>query len=304
MTDDQRVAVEREFAADLSEGDGRTVDLRVVPYNTIARVSDPPDHVPYDEVWRPAAFERQLNAANRVDVFLNFEHQRGLGGIIGHGVELRETEDGLYGTFRLHENPDGDKARNLLHEGLLNGVSLEAVAIRSQKRGGVVERLRGHLDAVALCRTGASRRPAYKDAQVLAVRTEPAAAPEPVADPNTERLERIGFVPIVLRAVVSKPWDGSAARYEDDEYARACLVDRGGDMPVKERHSLPVLEPNGDLNRNALPAAAAALAGGRSPMMGVSPAMKAAAARKLIRYYRQADMTPPPALQALAARAA
>lgn len=299
MSEQERVVLHREFAVDLQEGDGRTVDLRVVPYNQVARVADPPDYKPYDEMWIPGAFERQLAAANRVPVFLSFEHEKGLRGIIGHGTDLREEPDGLQGTFRMHENADGDKALGMLREQLLGGVSLEAVALRSQKRNGIVERVRGHLDKVTLCRPGLE---AYKGAQVLAVRTEPPPAPEPMADELLERLAHVGYEPLLLRAVVRKPWDGSAARYTDEQYQAACLIDRGGDQPPKERCSLPVLEPNGDLNANALPAAAAALSGGRTPLQGVTAAMKAAAARKLIRYYRQAQMPPPPALQALAAR--
>jgi hypothetical protein len=65
----------------------------------------------------------------------------------------------------MHENTDGDKALMLIREGLLAGLSLEAVAMRSVKRGGLVERVKARLDAVAL-----TRRPAYKDARVLAVR--------------------------------------------------------------------------------------------------------------------------------------
>ena len=87
---------------------------------------------------------------------------------MGHGVTLRDTPDGLHGTFRVHENTDGDKALLLIREGLLTGLSLEAVAMRSVRRGGLVERIKARLDAVAL-----TRRPAYKDARVLAVRGHP-----------------------------------------------------------------------------------------------------------------------------------
>lgn len=298
MTDSERPALHREFAVDLTEGDGRTIDMRVVPYNSVARVADPPDWEPYDEMWLPGAFEKQVTAANRVNVFLNFEHHQGLPGLVGHGVELREDADSLQGTFRVHENADGDKALYLVREGILGGASIEAVPLRSQKRGGVVERIRGHLKAVALC-----REPAYKEAQVLAVRTEPQPAAESLPDATVERLARMDITPLLIRAIVRGPWDGSPARFEDDEYQRSCLIDRGGDGPPKQRYSLPVLEPNGDLNVNALPAAAAALSGGRTPLTGVSQAMRGSAARKLIRYYRQASMTPPPTLQALAVRA-
>ena len=54
----ERLQIVREFAIEsLHEGDGRTLDLRVIPYNTAARVSDPPRYEPYDEVWLPGCFE-------------------------------------------------------------------------------------------------------------------------------------------------------------------------------------------------------------------------------------------------------
>lgn len=190
----------REFPVDLAEGDGRTIDLRVVPYNTVARVADPPDWTPYDEMWMPGAFDKQLSSANRVEVFLNFEHQQGLQGIIGHGAELRETANGLEGTFRVHDNADGEKALSLVREGLLRGVSLEAKPMRSTRgEGGVMQRVRAHLDKVSLVRTG---RPAYKDAMVLAVRTEPVEQ-VPVFDPElAERIARFGItVPAGLHPV-------------------------------------------------------------------------------------------------------
>jgi HK97 family phage prohead protease len=189
MTDDTLI---REFPVQLKEGDGRTIDLRVVPYNTIARVADPPHYNPYDEMWMRGAFDKQLTAASRIEVFLNFEHQQGLQGIIGHGVTLIDTEDGLEGTFRVHDNADGDKALSLVKEGLLRGVSLEAKPMgKSPRVNGVVQRHRAHLDKVSLVRTG---RPAYKDAAVLAVRTQP-PEPVPVFDPDlAERLAKVGIV--------------------------------------------------------------------------------------------------------------
>lgn len=105
------------------------------------------------------------------------------------------------------------------------------------------------------------------------------------------------------KAVVDRPWDGSPSRFTDDQYKRACLIDRGGDAPVKQRCSLPVREPNGDVNKNALGAAAAALAGGRGGLSGVSAEQKARAARALIRLYGQADMEPPDSLRRLAGTA-
>lgn len=294
--DNEQTKLIREFPVELSEGDGRTVEARIVPYNVITRVSD--GGAAYDEEFLPGAFEKQLNAANRVKVLLNFEHQPGLQGVVGHGTELVDKPDGLHGTFRIHETPDGDKALHLVREGILGSVSLEALALRNRRVNGVVQRVKAHLDKVALARTGLG---AYKEAQVLAVRTAPAAVePAPMSDEMLERLASLGIEPLRRLKIVKGKWDGSPARYTDEQYQRATLIDRGGDAPVKDRCSLPVLEPDGSLNVNAMAAAAAALGGARGGLRNVSIDMKRAAARKLMRYYRAAGMDPPPAMMSMA----
>lgn len=64
------------------------------------------------------------------------------------------------------------------------------------------------------------------------------------------------------RAVSDAPWDGSASRFSDQQYAASCILDRAKcgakwkTAPAKERYSLPIKEPNGTLNRNAVHAAA------------------------------------------------
>jgi len=287
-----RVAITREFPVELEPGDGRTIDARIVPYNTPTTVADKPG-MPYTEEWLPGVFERQARAVNRVKVWLNFEHDQGLRGIVGHGVSLEERPDALHGVFRVHENADGDKALQLVRDGLLTGLSLEAVPLSSRKVGDVVQRVRAHLDKVSLCRF-----PAFKEAEVLAVRTAPVTVDlEPVVNSELdERLASLGVEPLTRIKLTSKPWDGSAARFTDEQYARSAVLDRGGTGAVKERYGLPVLEPDGTLNTNAL----AAAAGRIGQITGASAAAKASAARKLVRYYRMANMEPPASLTRLA----
>lgn len=295
----------RELPFEVTEADGRNIHARVVPYNVVARVADPPHFVPYQERFLPGAFAAQMSAASRV--LLNFEHRQGISDVIGRGVRFDDQPDGLHAEFRVMQHSDGDKALELINAGVLRGMSAEFSAKRSRTVGGVVERLDARVGNVALCREFtadyAGPKAAYQGAEVLAVRTDDGSeetdivvpSAEPMAADMLERLKAIGVEPVLLRAVVRKPWDGSAGRFTDDEYARSCLIDRGGDTPVKERCSLPVLEPNGDLNVNALGAAAA-----RLNQVDAGRDLKAAAARKLIRYYRQAQMEPPAGVVALA----
>ncbi len=299
MTTEEQTLLVRTFEAEVSSGDGRTIEARIVPYNTPGTATDPPDFTPYQEMFLPGAFERQTRAANRVQVWLNFEHEQGIGGIIGHGLELQDEPDALYGKFRIHQNRDGDKALSLVNEGVLTGMSVEFVDLGSRTVNGIMARTRAHLDKVALCMPG---KAAYKQAEVLAVRTQAIHVEPPAAmsEELLERLARIGVEPLKRITISRKQWDGNASRFTDEQYQASCLIDRGGDTSVKERCSLPVLEPDGALNVNALPAAAAALAGARTAMTGVTATMKQAAARKLLRYYRLAQLTPPDSIVTLA----
>lgn len=99
-------------------------------------------------------------------------------------------------------------------------------------------------------------------------------------------------------AVSDKPWsDFSAADYSAEQWQRACLVDTGeGDPQSKDRYKLPVEEPSGALNRNAVHAAAGRI----HELQGISAEKKGAAARKLVGLYRKMGETAPEPLLNLA----
>jgi HK97 family phage prohead protease len=161
-----RVTLARSFESVDIEADGRNVFLRCVPYDTRAQVSDPPSYLPYEEEFARGAFASAARAPNRT--LLEFEHfHPGLSGILGHGVELEEKDDALYGRFRVTKHPDGDKALELIHEGVLRAASVFFDPIKTARTAeGVLRRLKVRLDRVALCRVGS-----YPTAEVLAVRS-------------------------------------------------------------------------------------------------------------------------------------
>lgn len=105
-------------------------------------------------------------------------------------------------------------------------------------------------------------------------------------------------------AIVDKPWDGSASRWDSAaEYCKCCAINGNtGDSKdwTKDACKLPYCEPNGDINKNALSAASAALAGARGGIVGVSSSDRKSAARKLLSAYREAKMPPPDSLEAMA----
>jgi HK97 family phage prohead protease len=170
--DDERAGrpvLRREFRIETEVGDGRTLEMRVVPFDEVGTAADPPDFRPYREQFMPGAFGNQVRAANRI--LLNFEHEQGLAGVVGHGVALREAADGYYGTFRIHETQDGEKALTLLREKVIEHGSIEFLALRSVRtRDGVVQRVKAHLDKLSLTR----RNPVYKKTAVLGLREEEA----------------------------------------------------------------------------------------------------------------------------------
>lgn len=186
----------RDFPVEEWVVDGRTVDVRIVPYGVSALVRDGDGPV-YREEWLPGVFGHQLNAANRV--YANFEHEPGIRGIVGQGILLREERDGFHGSFRLHDTADGDKAKILIEHGGLDGVSLEAVPVRNKLTDTVVQRVKANLRGIAFC-----RNPAFTDAKVLAVREAP------TVDPDLLPLE----IDPVLLATLRRQGIKLPARYE------------------------------------------------------------------------------------------
>lgn len=166
----ERAVAVRRLDTTIEAGDGRTISFRIAPFGEVATCADGlgglPRGVPYKEELMPGLYDRQLRAANRI--FLNFEHQPGLAGIVGHGVELSRRSDGYHASFRIHETPDGDKTLTLVREGVLRGASVESYWLKSvRSAAGVVQRVKAHLEAVAVCREGA-----YPSAVMTGLRTE------------------------------------------------------------------------------------------------------------------------------------
>jgi hypothetical protein len=103
-------------------------------------------------------------------------------------------------------------------------------------------------------------------------------------------------------AVTNSAWDGSASRFSDQQYARSAVLDRADcsssmkEAPAKTRYALPIREPGGTINSNALGSAAAAIAGARGGVKAC-PAAISAAARRLLRAYSEANIDPPESLR-------
>lgn len=106
-----------------------------------------------------------------------------------------------------------------------------------------------------------------------------------------------------MTTISDAAWDGSASRWPDAaSYAEACLINLNTGPRAdwtKDLCKLPVREPSGAINRNAVHAAAAALAGGRGGVQASAEAKKAAA-RKLKRLYADLKEAVPPSIARMA----
>ena len=192
----ERPVLRREFAVDLTVGEGRTVDVRIVPYGERIRHNDGKHGGGrwYEEEFLPGVFNHQLNAPFRVHA--NVEHEEGVNGKVGHGIVLREQPDGFHGSFLLLETPAGETARQLIQAGALDGVSVEAEEVRTIRgENGLLRRAKANLLNIAFTRFGA-----YKGAKVLALREEAeivleeALLPIPPNPEMIERCRRLGLV--------------------------------------------------------------------------------------------------------------
>jgi HK97 family phage prohead protease len=212
---DPRILV-RSFDVQVEMADERTIDVRVVPFNEVATVADPPSFRPYREQFVHQVFGRNEKAANRVLLRAGFGHdgltksgyrKPGLGGVVGHGIELKSREgDGYFARFKMHSGTEADTARELVRDGVLTGVSPEFVPIQNNRtKDNILQRVKAHLDSVLL-----TYIPAYSQAQVLAMREE--TVDQELMPPlvNRELLERCA------KLGVSLP-EGMAVLLNEDE---------------------------------------------------------------------------------------
>lgn len=119
---------------------------------------------------------------------------------------------------------------------------------------------------------------------------------------NRDRAAK-GGTPAMASGFTNKPWDGSANRWPDAaSYAESALINLNTGPRsnwTKGNVKLPIQEPSGEYNTNAIHAAVAALAGGRGGVQA-PPAAKKAAARKLIALYGRMKEDVPPSIKQMA----
>lgn len=187
-------ACDRHFAGPVELLDERTLRGRVVPWGEQARIVElddagRPDQ--YREMFSRGAFDAQLTAQNPGvvrKVEFRDTHDGGLGKM-GWCLDLVDSDDGLYGTFRLREANLDDVAQ-MIADGI-DGLSVRFHPLRGgtqadrSGRDRLVTRTRAYLVHVALVPV-----PAYASARVLALRDSPdeLLAEQDAADARTREL--------------------------------------------------------------------------------------------------------------------
>lgn len=220
------------------------------------------------------------------------------------GDEIRAT-----GVF-LSTVPEADEAIGLVAEMGRMGVSIDADdgSMEYQTRNGdSVEDLMDALEPegegidledvvtqftdARICGATLCHIPAFKEAWVsLGDAPEGFMDGEDVAEEGVAVDESLAASATVVLAISEKPWDGSASRFTDEEWKRSCTVHLA-DTTTKSDHKVPILEPNGDLSRAGVHAAASRI------NQVDAPAEKISAAKAKIRSaYSQLDEEPPDSL--------
>jgi HK97 family phage prohead protease len=293
-----REVLVRTFAVESQSLDGRTLHVRVVPFDEVATVADPPDFREYREQFMPGVFRDQERAANRVRlrtdhaaIDANGARKSGLSGVVGNGISLRETATGVEAEFRFLDTPEADTARALVADGGYDGVSAEFAPKprgTTRTRDGIMQRTRAHLDSVSL-----AVGPAYSKAEILALREGEMVVDEEMQLPaiNKELLERCvklgielpeGMAKLLTRAYTEAPWDGSASRFDTAEsYCSASAIDSNpsGEPKQKNLCHLPYKEPSGEINVNGVRAALSEI--GKGNPQDATPAERDGAKSKL-----------------------
>ncbi len=137
--------------------------------------------VPYNEVINIGGMEERFERGSipSVDgVKLFYGHKEPIGKVI----RGEETEDGFVVEARISETERGNEVLTLMRDGVLNKMSVGFQPVKDRKEEGVVVR-----EEVALKEVSIVSFPAYKNADVLAVREDEA--------PNTNTLEKVMETP-------------------------------------------------------------------------------------------------------------
>ncbi len=220
------------------------------------------------------------------------------------GNEIRAT-----GVF-LSTVPESDEAIGLVAEMGRMGVSIDADdgsmeyvtrdgqavedlmdAMEEDGEGIDLDEIVTEFTDARICGATLCHIPAFKEAWVsLGEPPEGFMDGEDVAEEGEIVDESLAASAHILLAISEKPWDGSASRFTDEEWKRSCTVHLA-DSLNKSDHKVPIHEPNGDLSRAGVHAAASRIGQVDAPAEAIS-----AAKAKIRAAYSELDEDPPEGL--------
>ena len=106
-------------------GDGRTIEVRLVTYNTQARVTDDGGRTFYQESFAPGSVRCEVDAPVYVEVPRSLDPHRDAPPLVGRIVGYRSTADGCYADVRIADSIDGRDLLALVDEKVMRHVSIE-----------------------------------------------------------------------------------------------------------------------------------------------------------------------------------
>lgn len=202
--------------------------------------------------------------------------------IVGQITEIVRDAFGLMrarGYF--NDTPEAEQAIALLGDGDMRGVSVDVDDhdFELNTDTGALDMVTARICGATLCAI-----PAFAEAFIALGDWE---------DETIAAMEEQFSGTVVEMAISEKPWDGSSSRYTDEEWFQATLIHTNGDSRVKSDNKLPILEPNGDLSRAGVHAAAA-----RLNQVDATPEQIAHAKGALRGAYRRLGEEPPESIAA------
>jgi hypothetical protein len=229
--------------------------------------------------------------------------------VVGRIDEVWRKDGQMRGRGMFLSTPEADEAVGLLAEGGIRGVSVDADDGTMQmelKDGTPLEEAMDALqpetdddpgegidleDIVTvftdarICGATLCPIPAFQEAFV--------ALGEMPDDFGPDEGETIAASLVEFRSISEKPWDGSASRFDNDQWCQSTIISLESGCTSKSEHKLPILEPDGSLSRAGVHAAA-----GRIGQTDAPPAALAKAKAALRTAYRELGEDPPDSLKA------
>jgi hypothetical protein len=199
-----------------------------------------------DDVIVPGAFAKSLGTGRRVPLLFGHD-QRQLP--IGHSLDLKEDDRGLFGRFHLSKTALGTDVRRLLQEGSLNAFSIGYVPKESEtdRKAGV-----RHLKEVDLLEVSVVALPMNPQALVTGVKElDGNAIAQAVAAYVTEQEARRRNRPLEeileeAHAEVKALWERRRAEWREPSARVVAAVDGYRKALLSEAENLAALLPAGD----------------------------------------------------------